>query len=69
MFRVGLAEALNDEGWLKMLKLNDYPPRKRRRPQMLQRVVFAYTDAVQASVSRASASSLIQSCIADSVSR
>ena len=42
----GLAEALGEDGWLKALKLEDYAPRRSRRPEMLQQVLFAYTDAV-----------------------
>ena len=42
----GLAETLGDDGWLKALKLEDYAPRRARRPEMLQQVLFAYTDAV-----------------------
>jgi hypothetical protein len=41
----GLAETLGD-GWLKTLRLEDYAPRTARRPDMLQQVLFAYTDAV-----------------------
>ncbi len=42
----GLAETLGEEGWLKALRLEDYAPRRSRRPRMLQQVLFAYTDAV-----------------------
>ena len=42
----GLAEALCEAGWLKMLRLEDYAPRSPRRPTMLQQVLFPYTDAV-----------------------
>ena len=42
----GLAETLGEDGWLKALKLEDYAPRRSRRPEMLQQVLFAYTDAV-----------------------
>jgi len=42
----GLAETLGDGGWLKMLRLDDYAPRGARRPEMLQQVLFAYTDAI-----------------------
>lgn len=41
-----LAETLDDDGWLKALRLQDYAPRRRSRPGMLQQVLFAYTDAV-----------------------
>jgi putative transposase len=40
----GLAEALGEDGWLKVLWLDDYAPR-RARPEMLQQVLFALTDA------------------------
>jgi hypothetical protein len=42
----GLAETLGDDGWLKALRLEDYAPRRSRRPEMLQQVLFVYTDAV-----------------------
>lgn len=42
----GLAETLGDDGWLKALRLDDYAPRKQPRPQMLQQILFAYTEAV-----------------------
>ena len=42
----GLAEGLGDDGWLKMLRLEDYAPRSTRQPAMLQQVLFPYTDAV-----------------------
>jgi hypothetical protein len=42
----GLAETLGEDGWLKVLRLDDYAPRSSRRPQMLQQVLFTYTDAV-----------------------
>ena len=42
----GLAETLGDDGWLKALRLEDYAPRKARRPGMLQQILFAYTDAI-----------------------
>ena len=41
-----LAEGLGDDGWLKALRLEDYAPRRPRRPRMLQQVLFAYTDAL-----------------------
>jgi putative transposase len=40
----GLAETLGDDGWLKALRLEDYATR-RARPEMLQQVLFAFTDA------------------------
>lgn len=42
----GLADALGDDGWLRMLRLDDYALRRPRRPDMLQHVLFAYTDAL-----------------------
>jgi putative transposase len=42
----GLAEILGEDGWLKALRLEDYAPRRSRRPEMLQQVLFAYTEAV-----------------------
>jgi putative transposase len=42
----GLTEGLGDHGWLKALRLEDYAPRRPRHPEMLQQVLFAYTDAV-----------------------
>jgi hypothetical protein len=40
-----LTETLGEEGWLKVLKLEEYAPRRPLRPEMLQQVLFAYTDA------------------------
>lgn len=42
----GPAETLGEDGWLKALRLEDYAPRMARRPDMLQQVLFAYTDAI-----------------------
>lgn len=42
----GLAETLGEDGWLKVLRLEDYAPRSSRRPEMLQQVLFTYTDAI-----------------------
>jgi hypothetical protein len=42
----GLAETLGERGWLKMVRLEDYAPRRPRRPQMLQQVLFPCTDAI-----------------------
>lgn len=39
-------DALGDDGWLKALRLEDYVPRKVRRPGMLQQALFACTDAL-----------------------
>jgi len=41
----GLEEVLGD-GWLKALKLDGYAPRRSRRPEMLQQVLFPYTEAL-----------------------
>jgi hypothetical protein len=41
-----LAEALGEEGWLKALRLTDYAPRMPRRPELLQEVLFLYTEAI-----------------------
>ena len=40
-----LAQALGEEGWLKALKLGEYAPRKPRRPEAPQQVLFAYAEA------------------------
>ena len=42
----GLEDALGEGGWLKALRLEDYMPRKVRRPGMLQQALFAYSDAL-----------------------
>jgi hypothetical protein len=41
-----LAETLGEDGWLKVLRLEDYAPRSSRQPEMLQQVLFTYTDAI-----------------------
>lgn len=41
----GLEEVLGD-GWLKALKLGEYAPRRPRRPEALQGVLFPYLDAL-----------------------
>jgi hypothetical protein len=41
-----LAQTLGEDGWLKVLRLDNYAPRSSRRPQMLQQVLFTYTDAI-----------------------
>jgi hypothetical protein len=41
----GLEEALGD-GWLKALKLGGYAPRRSRPLEMLQQVLFPYTEAL-----------------------
>jgi hypothetical protein len=47
----GLAETLGEEGWLKALKLEDYAPRRSRRPEMLQQVLFLPTRTPSSSCS------------------
>jgi hypothetical protein len=42
----GLDETLGEEGWLKVLRLEDYAPRSSHQPEMLQQVLFTYTDAM-----------------------
>jgi putative transposase len=41
-----LGEVLGEEGWIKVLKLEEYAPRLPRRPDKLQQVLFPYTEAV-----------------------
>ena len=41
-----LHEALGEEGWLKVLKLEEYAPRQPRRPDKLQQVLFPYVEAI-----------------------
>ncbi len=41
-----LAEALGEEGWIKVLKLDEYAPRQPRRSGELQQVLFPYTEAI-----------------------
>ena len=40
------AKAFEEAGWLKALKLEGDAPRASRRPQALQEVLFAYTEAL-----------------------
>jgi hypothetical protein len=42
-----LGEVLGDEGWMKFLKLDEYAPRRLRRPDGLQQVLFPYTEAIR----------------------
>ena len=42
----GLGEVLGEEGWMKAIKLDEYAPRQPRRPDKLQQVLFAYTEAI-----------------------
>ena len=41
-----LAEVLGEEGWIKALRLDGYAPRRPRRPELLQQVLFPYTEAI-----------------------
>jgi len=41
-----LGEVLGEEGWMKFLKLDEYAPRRPRRPDKLQQVLFPYGEAV-----------------------
>lgn len=41
-----LAQVLGDTGWLKALKLEEYASRSVRHPQLLQQVLFPYTEAI-----------------------
>ncbi len=41
-----LGEVLGEEGWMKVLKLNEYTPRQPRRHDELQQVLFTYAEAV-----------------------
>jgi transposase InsO family protein len=41
-----LAETLGEKGWLKAVRLADYAPRGPRSPELLQQVLFPYTEAV-----------------------
>jgi hypothetical protein len=40
--RLFALEALGESGWLRALKLEEYSPRRSRRPQGLQQALFAY---------------------------
>jgi len=41
-----LAEALGEEGWLKVLRLDDYAARRSWQPETLQQMLFPYTQAI-----------------------
>jgi putative transposase len=41
-----LDEVLGEEGWIKVLKLDEYAPRQPRRHDELQQVLFPYTEAI-----------------------
>ncbi|WP_119071175.1 hypothetical protein [Rubrobacter indicoceani] len=38
--------ALGEGGWLKAVRQKDYAPRRPRKPQSLQQVLFAHTEAM-----------------------
>jgi putative transposase len=40
-----LAASLGEDGWLKAIRMADYAPRAPKRPDLLQQVLFAYTEA------------------------
>ncbi|MDP9425485.1 MAG: helix-turn-helix domain-containing protein [Actinomycetota bacterium] len=44
--RLFALDTLGQGGWLKALKLDGYAPRRPRRPQALQQVLFPYLDAI-----------------------
>jgi putative transposase len=41
-----LAASLGEDGWLKAIRMADYAPRAPKRPDLLQQVLFAYTEAI-----------------------
>ena len=41
-----LGEVLGEEGWVKFLKLDKYAPRRDRRHDELQQILFPYTQAI-----------------------
>jgi hypothetical protein len=41
-----LDEVLGEEGWIKVLKLDEYAPRQPRRHDELQQVLFPYTEVI-----------------------
>jgi hypothetical protein len=41
-----LGEVLGEEGWMKVLKLDEHAPRRPRRPDKLQQTLFPYTEAI-----------------------
>jgi hypothetical protein len=41
-----LAEVLGEDGWLRAVRLDDYAPRRPRRPEMLRQILSSYTEAV-----------------------
>ena len=41
-----LEEMLGEDGWLKVMRLEEYAARARRRPIAVQQVLFPYLDAL-----------------------
>lgn len=41
-----LGEVLGEEGWAKFVKLDEYVPRRARRPDALQQTLFPHTEAI-----------------------
>lgn len=41
-----LGEVLGEEGWVKVIKLNEYAPRQARHPDELQQILFTYAEAI-----------------------
>jgi hypothetical protein len=41
-----LAAALGEDGWLKAVRMADYAPRAPKRPDLLQQMLFPYTEAI-----------------------
>ena len=41
-----LAASLGEGGWLKAIRMADYAPRAPKRADLLQQVLFAYTEAI-----------------------
>jgi hypothetical protein len=41
-----LGEVLGEDGWIKVLKLDEYALRQPRRPDKLQQILFPYTEAI-----------------------
>ncbi len=46
-----LDEIFDEEGWIKLLKLDECAPRQSRRPDELQQVLFPYAEAILGSIS------------------
>jgi hypothetical protein len=41
-----LDEILDEEGWIKFLKLDEYAPRQSRRSDELQQILVPYSEAI-----------------------